>query len=53
MDNFTSHEGYFDEDLENLGKVLIKCKEVNMCLRNEKCKMLLTKGVVLGHLISP
>ena len=51
MDGFTSHGGDFDEALENLEKVLIGCKEVNMCLNSEKRKMLLTQGFVLGHLI--
>ena len=53
MDEFTSHNGYFEQDLNNLGKVLTRCREVNLCLNSEKCQMMLTKGVVLGNLISP
>ena len=52
MDDFTSHGKYFLEALNNLEKVLTWCKEINLCLSSEKCRMIFTQGVVLGHLIS-
>ena len=52
MDEFTSHGEDFSKALNNLDKVLTRCKEVNLCLSSEKCIMMLTQGVVLGHLIS-
>ena len=53
MDDFTSHGGYFEEALINLDKVFTRCKEVNLCLSSEKCRMMLTQGMVLGPLIFP
>jgi hypothetical protein len=38
--------------LTSLEKVLIRCKETNLSLSNEKSKMMLTEGIVLGHHIS-
>jgi hypothetical protein len=52
MDEFTVHGKDFQEDLTSLEKVLIRCKETNISLSNEKSKMLLTEGIVLGHHIS-
>ena len=52
MDDFTSHGEKYAEALNNLDKVLTRCKEVNLCLNSEKCRMMVTQGVVLGHLIS-
>ena len=53
MDVFSLYGNKFDESLQNLEKVLIRCIESNLSLSNEKCFMLLTEGVVLGHHISP
>ena len=36
----------------NIEKVLIQCQENNLALSHEKCKMLLTEGIVLGHKVS-
>ena len=36
MDEFTSHGEDFDKALDNLEKVLIVCKEMNLCLSSEK-----------------
>jgi hypothetical protein len=52
MDDFTVYGNTFIEALENLEKVLIRCRETNLSLSNEKCHMFLTKGIVLGHHIS-
>ena len=48
-DDFTVYGNNSQEALDNLGKVLIRCQEMNLSLSHEKCKMLLTEGVVLGH----
>jgi hypothetical protein len=53
MDEFTIYGDTFEEALANLGKVLKICKEANLSLSNEKCFMILTKGIFLGHHISP
>ena len=52
MDDFISYGNTFQESLDNLEKVLIQCQETNLALSHEKCKMLLTEGIVLGHHIS-
>ena len=52
MDDFTVYGNDFKEALDNLEKVLIRCQETNLALSHEKCKMMLTEGVVLGHHIS-
>ena len=52
MDDFTIYGNNFEEALHNIEKFLIKCQETNISLIYEKCKMLLTKGIVLGHHIS-
>jgi hypothetical protein len=53
MDDFIVYGNMFDEALLNLEKVLNLCKEINLSLNHDKCHMLLTKGIVLGHHISP
>lgn len=52
MDDFTVYGNTFEEALDNLKKALIRCQETNLALSNEKCRMLLTEGVLLGHHIS-
>ena len=52
MDYFTAHANTFQESLDNLEKVLIRCQETKLSLSHEKCKMLLTEGIFLGHHIS-
>ena len=42
MDDFTTYGNTFQEALDNLEKVLIRCQETNLALSHEKCKMLLT-----------
>ena len=53
MDDFTVYGDNFQEAVENLEKVLIRCQETNLSLSHEKFHMLCTEGVVLGHHISP
>ena len=52
MDDFMAYGNNFQESLENLEKVLIRFQETNLSLSHEKCKMLLTEGIVLGHHVS-
>eukprot|EP00253_Pinus_taeda_P007704 PITA_07704 len=52
MDDFTVYGDSFEEALENLEKVLIRCKETNLSLSHEKCFMMFTEGIILGHHIS-
>ena len=52
MDDYTIYGDSFNEALENLEKVLIRCKETNLSLSHEKCFMMFNKGIVLGHHIS-
>ena len=52
MDDFMAYGNTFQESLDNLEKLLIRCQEMNLSLSHEKCKMLLTKGIVLGHHVS-
>jgi len=52
MDDFTVYGNSFEEALENLEKVLIRCKGTNLSLSHEKCFMMFTEGIVLGHHIS-
>ena len=52
MDDFTAYGNTFHEALDNIEKVLVWCQETNLDLSHEKCKMLLTEGIVLGHHVS-
>ena len=52
MDDFSVYGDTYEEALANLEKVLIHCQEINLSLSHEKCRMLFTKGVVLGYIIS-
>eukprot|EP00253_Pinus_taeda_P025003 PITA_25003 len=52
MDDFIVYGDSFEEALGNFEKVLIMCKETNLSLSHEKCFMMFTEGIVLGHHIS-
>jgi hypothetical protein len=52
MDDFTMYGDDFQQALDNLEKVLIRCKEINLSLSHEKSRMIITEGIVLGHHIS-
>ena len=52
MDGFSMFGDSFDECLSNLQKVLTRCKEKNSLLNWEKCHFMVTKGIVLGHIVS-
>jgi hypothetical protein len=52
MDDFTPYGNSFQEALINLENVLKMCEEMNLSLSHEKCNMLMSEGIVLGHHIS-
>ena len=52
MDDFTTFGVTFEEAMMNLEKVLIRCKEHNVALNNEKYFMLMQEGMVPGPFIS-
>ena len=52
MDNFTTCDDSFEETLGNIEKVLIIFQDTNLTWSNEKCEMMMKRGVVLGHIIS-
>lgn len=52
MDGFTPYGDDFDQALQTLEKVLEWCITTRLCLRNVKCHMMMTEGVILGHYIS-
>ena len=52
MDDFTPYGDDFEPALENLEKVLQICIDTRLCLSHEKCHMMMTEGLILGHYIS-
>ena len=52
MDDFSVLGSSFDNCLENLRSVLIRCEETNLVLNWEKCHFMVQEGIVLGHHIS-
>ena len=52
MDDFSVLGNSFDNFLENLRSVLIRCEEINLVLNWEKCHFMVQEGIVLGHQIS-
>ena len=52
MDDLSVYGETFLEALDNLEKVFVRCQETNLSLSHEKCKMMFTKRVVLGHVVS-
>ena len=52
MDDFSVFGDSFESCLENLRKVLERCQEKNLVLNWEKCHFMVTKGIVLGHIVS-
>ena len=52
MDDFSVLGNSFDDCLENLRSVLIRCEETNLVLNWEKCHFMVQEGIVLGHWIS-
>ena len=52
MDDFSVFRDSFEGYLNNLEKVLVRCKETNLVLNWEKCHFMADEGIVLGHKIS-
>ena len=52
MDDFSVFGDSFENCLENLRKVLERCQEKNLVLNWEKCHFMVTRGIVLGHIVS-
>ena len=51
MDDFSVVGVSFDDCLENLRVVLMRCEETNLVLNWEKCHFMVREGIVLGHKI--
>ena len=51
-DDFSVFGCCFDNCLSNLRKVLERCSEKNLTFNGEKCRFMVKKGIVLGHIIS-
>ena len=52
MDDFTPYGNDFEPALQTLEKVLQRCIATRLCLSHEKCHMMMTEGIILGHYIS-
>ena len=52
MDDFSMLGKSFDNCLENLRQVLIRCEETNLVQNWEKCHFMVKEGIVPGHRIS-
>ncbi|GKB03489.1 reverse transcriptase domain-containing protein [Tanacetum coccineum] len=52
MDDFSVFGNSFDQCLNNLDKMLGRCKETNLVLNWEKCHCMVKEGIVLRHKIS-
>ena len=52
MDEFSVLGNSFENCLENLRLVLVRCEETNLVLNWEKCHFMVQEGIVLGHWIS-
>ncbi|XP_060673095.1 uncharacterized protein LOC132803722 [Ziziphus jujuba] len=52
MDDFSVFGDSFTSCLQNLSRVLLRCKETNLVLNWEKCHFMVQEGIVLGHKIS-
>ena len=52
IDDFSVLRNSFDNCLENLRSVLVRCEETNLMMNWEKCHFMVQEGIVLGHRIS-
>ncbi|GKD07685.1 reverse transcriptase domain-containing protein [Tanacetum coccineum] len=52
MDDFSVFGSCFDHCLNNLDKMLQRCKETHLVLNWEKCHFMIKEGIVLGHKVS-
>ncbi|GJU95069.1 reverse transcriptase domain-containing protein [Tanacetum coccineum] len=52
MDDFSVFGNSFDACLNNLDKMLQRCKDAHLILNWEKCHFMVKEGIVLGHKVS-
>ncbi|GJY46826.1 reverse transcriptase domain-containing protein [Tanacetum coccineum] len=52
MDNFSVFGNSFDTCLNNLDKMLQRCKDAHLVLNCEKCHFIVNEGIVFGHKVS-
>ncbi|GJW39096.1 reverse transcriptase domain-containing protein [Tanacetum coccineum] len=52
MDDFYVFGDSFDKCLNNLDKMLQRCKDAHLVLNWEKCHFMVKEGIVLGHKVS-
>ncbi|GKB79890.1 reverse transcriptase domain-containing protein [Tanacetum coccineum] len=52
MDDFSIFGNYFDTCLNNLDKILQRCKDAHLVLTCEKCHFMVKEVIVLGHKVS-
>ncbi|GJX59418.1 reverse transcriptase domain-containing protein [Tanacetum coccineum] len=52
MDAFSVFENTFDACLNNLDKMLQRCKDAHLVLNWEKCHFMVKEGIMLGHKVS-
>ncbi|GJX93985.1 reverse transcriptase domain-containing protein [Tanacetum coccineum] len=52
MDDFSIFGNSFDKCLNNLDKMLQRCKDAHLVLNWEKCHFMVKEGIVLGHKVS-
>eukprot|EP00253_Pinus_taeda_P024569 PITA_24569 len=52
MDDFTPYGDDFKQALQTLEKFLERCITTRLCSRHEKCHMMMTEGLIIGHYIS-
>ncbi|GJS30670.1 reverse transcriptase domain-containing protein [Tanacetum coccineum] len=52
MDDFSVFGNSFDTCLNNLDKMLQRCKDAHLVLNWEKCHFMVKEGIMLGHKVS-
>ncbi|GKA26390.1 reverse transcriptase domain-containing protein [Tanacetum coccineum] len=52
MDDFSVFGNSFNKCLNNLDKMLQRCKDAHLVLNWEKCHFMVKEGIVLGHKVS-
>ncbi|GKB96629.1 hypothetical protein Tco_0982766 [Tanacetum coccineum] len=52
MDNFCVFGSSFDHCLNNLNKMLQRCKDAHLVLNWKKCHFMVKEGIVLRHKVS-
>ncbi|XP_027060968.2 uncharacterized protein [Coffea arabica] len=52
MDDFSVYGESFENCLDNLKLILVRCIETNLVLNWEKCHFMVEHGILLGHVVS-